>query len=74
MATMRDASGISLPIRPAGIAAAVDALVVVEDRVGDGPEAVELADHRRAVLRVAADHRPVLVGELFGVQHADPTR
>ena len=65
---MRDGSGISLPIRPGRIAAAVDALVVVEDRVGDRAVAVERADERRAVLRVAADHGPVLVGQDLGVQ------
>ncbi len=54
------------------VAAAVDALVVVEDRVGDRAVAVELADERRAVLRVAADHLPVGVGQLLGVQ--DPVR
>ena len=56
--------------QPGRVAAAVDVLVVVEDRVGDRPVAVEAPDERRAVLRVAADHRPVLVGEDLGVEDA----
>ena len=52
------------------VAAAVDVLVVVEDRVGDRAIAVEPADERRPVLRVAADHRPVLVGQDLRVQDA----
>ncbi len=56
--------------QPGRVAAAVDVLVVVEDRIGDRAVAVEPADERRPVLRMAADHRPVLVGEDLGVEDA----
>jgi len=52
------------------VAAAVDVLVVVEDRVCDRAIAVEPADERSPILRMAADHRPVLIGEDLGVQDA----
>ena len=52
------------------IAAAVDVLVVVEDRIGDRAVAVEPADERRPVLRMAADHGPVLIGQDLGVEDA----
>ena len=49
--------------QPARVALAVDPLVVGEDDVGDRPVAVERRDHARALLRVALDQHPVLVGQ-----------
>ena len=47
----------------ARIALAVDPLVVGEDDLGDRAVAVERGDDAGALLRVAADQHPVLVGE-----------
>ena len=47
----------------ARVALAVDPLVVGEDDLGDRPVAVERGDDPGALLRVAADQHPVLVGE-----------
>ena len=65
---MREAQRDLVADQPGRVAAAVDVLVVVEDRVRDRPVAVQAPHERRAVLRVAADHRPVLVGEHLGVE------
>src|ERR1035441_7138008 len=50
------------------VAVPVNVLVVVEDRVGDGAVAVESADERGALLWMAPDHGPVIVGQDLGAQ------
>ena len=52
-----------LALEAARIALAVDPLVVGEDDLRDRPVTVERGDHPRALLRVALDQHPVLVGE-----------
>ena len=55
----------------ARVAFAVDSLVVGEDDLGDRPIAVERGDDAGALLGVAADQHPVLVGERHvGLQDA----
>ena len=60
---IRASSGMSSPFEAARIALAVDPLVVGEDDLGDRAVAVERGDDPRALLRVALDQHPVLVGE-----------
>ena len=56
--------------QPGRVAAAVDSLVVVEDRVGDLSIAVERSDENGAFLWVVADDREILLGDDLGAQDA----
>ncbi len=67
---MRDGERDLVADQSRRVAAAVDVLVVVEDRVRHRAIAVEAPHERSALLRVAAHYRPVLVGEDLGVQDA----
>ena len=60
---IRASSGIVVAVQAARVALAVDPLVVGEDDLGDRAVAVQRGDDAGALLGVAADQHPVLVGE-----------
>ncbi len=57
---IREMSGMSSPLEAARVAAAVDALVVGPDDVGDRAVALDLAHDLRALVRVHLDELPVV--------------
>ena len=66
---MRDRRGIVVAGEAARIPAAVDALVVGEDDLGDVLVVGQMADELRAALGVALDDLPLLVRQLAGLEH-----
>ena len=66
---IRAIGGISSPWSPLRVAAAVDALVVGADDLGDRPVDADVAQQLGADLGMAADRRASRVGELAAALH-----
>src|SRR6478735_12472905 len=64
---MRAPSGMSVPARPVGVAAAVPALVARAHELGDGAQRDGGAEDALADERVAGDERPLVGVELPGL-------
>ena len=61
---MRAPSGIVLAGDAGRVAAAGEALVVVQDDLGDGAVALDALDELGALLRMELDQLPLVVGQL----------